>query len=516
MKFEPTTFTASPATESFVQFALKHPDNKRLLWLALIGMVVQFTIFKLLYPYPGFFGDSYWYIFAAENNLNINIWPIGYSKFLSAFHWLTHSDTALIATQYGGTIFSGLIFFYTVRYWFHPGKLATKLLYGFLFFNPLLLYLNNNVSSDGLFLALSLLWFSWLLWVVFKPSYWIVLIHAVALGLCFPLRYNALYYPLIAGLAFFLSPASLGKKVVGVTLPVVFIGAFIVYTQNASDQIAPGHKTFSAFSGWQWANNALYMYPYITVEEDDLPVETRMLNTVAKDYFDTTVKQISHKTPLDGAFYIWNQSAPLKRYRELTLHAHEQPYAQETDLKEWIIMAPTYAAYGKHLVLNHPLPYVRYYLLPNTYNYFVPQLEQLAIYNKGLTRVNRSVRQWFDYPDNRVSAWFPKLQKFIVIPFQVFFACLNFSFLYYMIYFFFNKQQHIKETSLKRGVYLVIALYLVNMGFSIVASPIMLRYQMFPLVVLTTFACVLIFPDVARVKEPANAKMAHPLKTPAP
>jgi hypothetical protein len=79
-------------------------------------------------------------------------------------------------------------------------------------FNPLSLHLSNMVNSDGLFLALSIMWFALLLWIIYKPSNKIIYWHTILLFAAFTVRYNALVYPLIALLAFRLSKLSLRKN----------------------------------------------------------------------------------------------------------------------------------------------------------------------------------------------------------------------------------------------------------------------------------------------------------------
>lgn len=61
--------------------------------------ILLFVIIKL-YPFPNFLPDSYSYIDAAYNNVNINMWPVGYSKFLRLISVFNRSDTGLVIVQY--------------------------------------------------------------------------------------------------------------------------------------------------------------------------------------------------------------------------------------------------------------------------------------------------------------------------------------------------------------------------------------------------------------------------------
>src|SRR6266540_7479840 len=85
---------------SFFRFIWQEKRNRAFVWIMLAGTIVQFVIFKIMYPFADFFSDSYSYIFAAYANLDVSIWPIGYSKFFRVFHFVTHSDSALITFQY--------------------------------------------------------------------------------------------------------------------------------------------------------------------------------------------------------------------------------------------------------------------------------------------------------------------------------------------------------------------------------------------------------------------------------
>src|SRR5258708_30595417 len=64
--------------------------------------------------------------------------------------------------------------------------------------NPIRLHLSNFVSSDAIFVGLSLFWFSSLLWVLVHPKLKLLCLHSLALFLAFSFRYYALYYPIIS------------------------------------------------------------------------------------------------------------------------------------------------------------------------------------------------------------------------------------------------------------------------------------------------------------------------------
>ncbi len=150
---------------SFNTYLFKNKRTKTTLCVVAIAILIQFSIFKYLYPFAGFIsGDSYSYLETAYWNLDINTYMVGYSRFLRLFSVFTKSDTALVAFQYLMLQASSLYLLFTLFYLYRITKTVQIILISFMVFNPLFLYLANYVSSDAFFLALSLIWFTLLLW----------------------------------------------------------------------------------------------------------------------------------------------------------------------------------------------------------------------------------------------------------------------------------------------------------------------------------------------------------------
>src|SRR5258708_1263596 len=301
------------SSKNFLEYL--YGENKIYSLLMLFLMICQFIVFKLLYPFPDFFSDSYSYLFAAYAHLDVNIWPIGYSKFLWIFHSFTHSATALNFFQYFILEVAALYFYHTLVYFYSTGKNTRTFLCLFLFFNPLFLYLSNYVSSDAIFVGLSLIWMTQLIWIIQRPKAYQIFVQAILIFIAFSFRYNAMYYPILTGIAFLLSRQRTWSKVLGTLLPVLLIALFIQFSRNATLQMLGTAQFPPILGGWQWGNNALYMREYIDVDSTKLPSsQCRELDGIARDYFRTVPPQYRELSSYVANFFIRQPEAPLKQY----------------------------------------------------------------------------------------------------------------------------------------------------------------------------------------------------------
>lgn len=450
-----------------------------------VAAMIQIIIFKLCYPYADFFSDSYSYIYAASKRLDVNIWPIGYSKFLWLFHQVTSSDTAVVVFQYLLLQTVTLYFFFTLLYFYQPSRKISNIIFGCLFFNPLMLYLSNYISSDSLFLALSLLWVVQLLWIIHQPSLYRLFVHALLIVVLFTLRYNAMYYPLISAFALILSRYKLIWKIAGVVLPLALIGMFVQHTRNVTYTFT-GTRQFSIFGGWQLANNALYMYPSITIKEEP-PIECREFDQIVKAFFSKYSGKLKSLSPRDGAFYIKQTKAPLKLYLD-----KKSNFAGDSTggVISWGTVAPVFSSYGKFLISHHPLAYAKHFLLPNVINYCLPPLEKLEVYNTGRTDVYPLAAVWFHYRSIHVKAISQEGQSLILMLFPAIFLITNLLFIWMLIRWVQIRYLN-HDYLLKRSISIITFLVVVNGAFSISASPIVLRYQILPMILCFSFSLIM-------------------------
>ena len=486
-----------PSKVSFRAFVFT--ENRIHGLLILILMLLQWVIFKLLYPFPDFFSDSYSYISAARMNLGVNIWPIGYSWFLGLFHRITYSGLALNSFQFLAYMFSALYFYLTVTFFYCTGINTRIFLSLFLFFNPLFLYVANYVTSDILFISMSIVWLTQLLWILNRPALYQVFVQALLVFIMFTFRYNAMIYPVIAAGVFILSKQKVWVKALGIVLAPVLILPFILWSSHEAKMMTGTAQFPPILGGWQWGNNALYMRGFITEDSNAFPTaQTAELDRIARRFFSQPNRPQDQLASYVANFFIRQWDAPLKQYM---MRHYYPPKSDYGDIVAWGKSAVVFDQYGKFLIKRHPLAFARYYLLVNAKNYFIPPLEKLEIYNLGSDELWPEGQYWFHYPSPKIRSISKPLQGTVLGLFPILFLILH---IYYAVgLFLFIKRGGFKKVSRTvQYTILIITVFLgLNAAFSIFANIVVIRYEIFPMLVFLTFAMMLT--DYAEILAPS-------------
>jgi hypothetical protein len=482
MNFLPNT----PASEqTFTQFLFYNRRNRAILYLAATAIFIQFVLFKYLYPFANYIhADSFVYLNAAYENLTINSYPIGYSKFLRLVSVFAKPDLVLVSVQYLLIQCSTLFLLFTIFYFYKAGKVTQVVLFCFMILNPLFLHLGNMVSSDGLFLALSMIWFALLLWIIYKPSNKIICWHAIVLFLAFTVRYNALIYPFIALFAFGLSKLSIRKKVAGLGLALLLIGWFVGLSMFQYKKLT-GYWQFSPFSGWQWANNAMNTYREVdSADREPVPLKFRALDNRICNFFDMHPNLgVVKATPA----FMWTPRYPLIQYRDSLFEKD----LSATEFKMWASMGPFYSSYGKYIIKKYPLHFLRHFVLPNSGKYFVPPVEYLENYNWGYPTVPESAAKWFGYTNNQVKARTKNSSVWTLQYYPHLVSIINLMMLLMLLSYLLLKGWQYNPT-FNKIILLAGFFWIAYAGFNIFAAPTVLRYQAFPSSLNVTFSLLLI------------------------
>jgi len=448
--------------------------------LTAVFSILAFIWLKWRYPYPNFLPDSYSYLEAAFKNANINMWPIGYSVFLRLFSCFTRSDTALVVFQYVLLQVGVLYFLFSVSYLFKTGKWLTRILFLFCIANPLSLLISNFISSDSLFAAVSVVWFTQLLWIIYRPTTRLLLLHALVLVLAFSIRYNALYYPLISVAIIGWTSMPTARKCIAIGSIVLLLGGFIGNSIYQYRQMT-GTNQFSAFGGWQLASNALFAYAHSPQDAPhSVPEKLSQLQLTVNRHMDSLNKLANRPDNHLGVYYLWDEHAPLKQYLALR-------WAKDTitdGFKRWAVMGPIYSAYGSWLIRKHPADFIRYYIWPNMINYYVPSTEFLAIYNMGRDSVEDMASFWFGYKTNKITSRDKLIAEVNFLP--ILLAIINLLFALSAVAFGALKGFKTSYPHFAKALPWMIIVWAANFCFSVLASPIVLRYQLFPMIITFT------------------------------
>jgi hypothetical protein len=481
--------TTSRTEVSFKDFLLKNKRNRKILWLAATAIVIQFTAFKYLYPYASFIhGDSFSYLEAANKNLDINTYMIGYSKFLRLFSVFTSSDTILVAFQYLLIQNSALFLLFTIFYFYKPGKVTQFILLGFVTFNPLFLHLANFVSSDCLFAALSLTWFTLLLWIIHRPTTKILIWQTLILYLVFTIRYNALIYPAIAAMAFGLSSLSLRKKIMGIGIGALLCGLFAYYTSYQYKKLT-NYWQYSPFSGWQLTNNAMYAYRYVeSANRKPVPKKFQLFDNMVRAYFDSTrdANKFPTESVVASTFYMWSPGMPMVKYRNRIFKND----TAATELKKWASMGPFYKAYGLYIIKQYPQEFIKYFLWPNAQKYYAPPIEFMKSFNSGKGIVTPQARDWFEFKTQKITARMNK-KVWVLNFYPILSGIINVVMLFSLLFYTLLKGWQM-DTIIKKGIALGGAVWLLNAVFTISASSAALRFQSFPIILTSVFVSLLL------------------------
>lgn len=476
---------------SFKEFLFKNHRNRITLCVAAIAIVIQFTIFKYIYPYASFIhGDSFSYLNAAQDNLKINTYMVGYSRFLRLFSVFTKSDTALVLFQYILIQSSISFLLFTVFYYYKLRNITQGILLTFMVFNPLFLHLANLVSSDCVFAALSMVWFTLQLWIVHKPTYRIVVMQSIVLFVLFTIRYNALIYPFVGAIALFLSPLATRIKLIGIGGGLLLCGFFIVYTGYQYKKLT-GYWQYSPFSGWQLTNNAMYAYRYVdSAKRKEVPQRFKILDRMIREYFDST--RDTEKFPIEkiqaSTVYMWTRGLTLYKYRDQLFKLKD---STASEFKKWASMGPLFKDYGTYIIRRYPWYFARYFLWPNGNKYYAPPVEFLSEYNSGSDRVTHQAQLWFGYKSDKVKSRMKTNKIWILDFYPILSGIINVVMLFTLLCFSLLKGWH-NNLVLKNGIILGGLVWFLNAAFTILASSAALRFQSFPVLLTIVFAAILL------------------------
>lgn len=455
-------------------------------FLAGVTMVLQFILIKYLYPFPNFMQDSYNYLRSAATNIDANLWPVGYAKLIRFAGFFSHSDHLLVFLQLFIYHICGLFYFYTLLALRPCSKWLQWTMFIFIFLNPAILYLSNYVTSDVYFIGISLVWMAQLFRLTYKPTLLLLSLHLLVLLLAFTVRYHALIYPVISMTVIVFCQYSTTVKAWAIAMTIFLVGAFMLYTTRQTETHM-GRRQFSVFSGWQMANNAVYAYVHIPANkrsQDTVPPQFKDIHSRVHQWLDSVPMSQRPDRPI-MAYFIWDPGSPLQPET-----GAQNISDNASHLRKMAQVAPLLNDYGKYLIARYPVPYIQYYIWPNLLQYMLPPAENLAVYNDGLDSVLPVAKDWFHYNTTHIyKRAGAELKYFNFYPYLMLLILLFFTIGW--IKYLYQEGRAIANEHFRYALTIVTYYWLVNIGFSVLASPVVLRYQLFNMIIGATFGGML-------------------------
>ena len=440
-----------------------------------IFYVIAYFLIIYSYPFPDGISDSGAYVSSALHHSYDGYRPYGYSQFLILIHSFSTSFRLVVFVQFLLNALGTLFFVFTVRYFFQSCNVWISRIFTFVaVFSLISLYLADTILSDSLFTTLTLFWLAFGLWFLYekRTGYKVLfsLIQIILLISLVRIRYTGLFYTGIQ-ILLFIAEFYKKKQWIGAGLLVVLSLLLLdVYQKQVeATKRVTGIEVFSGFSGWQMANNALHVLPYVEPDIKKIPdSQVREFMQIAKNADSTLI--------LDGfstsAKFLWDNNLLLKRYLFYQMKKRNWIY-----LKTWTFLGKNvYGKFGSYMLKKYPLQYTRYFFLPNLWGILYPTGDQVFLSFKTDAIPAKLLNSWFGVPSDvkvssrgdwigKVSPFLPKLRLIIWILF------------FFSVLWFFIKRKYLvfSEKELKMWVFLTLFVF-AYLAFHVYASPFEVRY----------------------------------------
>jgi len=483
---------------SFFRFIISK-ENKIWFILSFLVSVIYFYTSNKLFPFPNLYSDSFTYIECANKHYPINFRPVEYSRFIEFFKQFSDTHIALVLAQFVLYSISNIFLLFTFTYFIKLSKLSKIALFIFLFINPIYIITSNGILSDPFFSSIAVIWFSISIWLLCKPNWLLFILQILTTILLFKLRYHGVIFPVLFITTCFFIPYNNWLKALFVLINIFTIYLIVKETTDLNEEYT-NTKTFSAFSGWQMANNAIFVLQNKEAAIDTSAFEdiddTRFkdFSVYLKKYLDTVKHPIIPLTV--DATYIWNTASPLKKYLEVYLQKHETEFVkneknQVSYFEIWQAMGPIYNKVGEEVIMHHPILYFKNFIAPNLSAYFKPDLEAYQEYCANTDTIQKSVTNYYHFTNTKINKQSKEIYNKIIAPFPSLFIISNILFFISIITYIFLFWRKWDDVFIKILAHFSLS-YLFNLGFISILAPTFFRYHIFIFTLLFPITLVMI------------------------
>ncbi len=352
-----------------------------------------YIVLRPAYPYPATMTDSFTYLRAAIDNTFSVYRPFGFSAWLRAIHAISPSIHALFIAQTLLYAFCTTLLILALKRYYPIRPVWLRWVVSVLtVLNPAAFYMLNAVMSDALFGCMVFLMVAMLMVVFHEGSYIAMLLYFAAFNVALFTRYSGVFFvvALLPVLCFIPHKLCRLVSLAGTLLICVFFYTNIC--NHMYDSIR--YRRFSTgFDGWQLANNAMHVIPFIDADAGVQPSdgEMRAFHNSICTHFRDYICQQTDSGKVACSTFMWESQSPLKRYTFHYMRNNRTSYAVA-----WASLGGgLYADYGKWLILHYPVEYCRYFLSHNIPYVFYPNSLELIGGYSPVPADNREVPEWF-------------------------------------------------------------------------------------------------------------------------
>ncbi|WP_029904188.1 hypothetical protein [Prevotella sp. 10(H)] len=375
-------------------FSFLKAKEQRIDWIILIfSCLIGYIIIKVCYPYPATISDSGTYVQAAASNTFNFYRPFGYSYFLRLVHSFSSSMNAVVIVQMIFYLLSVSYFSFVIKYILPPfSKILWRVLLFFFIFSPVAIYMVNALMSDLMFAVMIYFMLASFIFLLKKQSWFTLCIFLLSMFFALHIRYSAMMFPVLFICFFFM----IKGKIRWVGIAGILIFTFTFYNQVKKDmRKTTGFDQFSTgFDGWQLANNAMHVIPYIDLPPEKVKdPEMKVLHQYMMTQKDVIRERTKNGTEAVAAF-MWINDLPLKQFLFAYTQQTGNPYSSS-----WIWLGShNYKDYGSFLIRKYPLKFMQYYYLPNSKHIFYPDHHEII--GKYYPIEMKNVLEWYNVPEN--------------------------------------------------------------------------------------------------------------------
>lgn len=372
---------------------LKRSRRDLLLFLSFYSLFA--IVLRYCYPYPDITSDTGGYINAIHYGLlHGGMRPLGYSYFLKLIELTGAPQTlSLFLVQY---IVHGvaMYFYYTTTVFLFSinGRYlrVVYLLFTLLFIPAL--YATNTLMADSLFTSLTIVLITLCLWLLHTRSMYLVAAIILFVFAAAMLRYIGLIYPLFVIAAILIAYRKSMLSLLLTVMVCLLAFVYVSWVKQGTKQDR-GVEVFSAFGGWQKANNALHVIPHIDLSKatiDTKDEELLRIDTIVRVSYQNN-KQYYPDDNSVSYYLMWLDSVPLTLAQNY--YIYKEPDVDFFTM--WNRCGVLFSDYAGLLVRDHFSEYFRYYIVNNTKRMLYPPEEILGYYAD--TTYSPIITTWFGW-----------------------------------------------------------------------------------------------------------------------